>query len=109
MAEATDRRETPMIQAIAWAVVMVVGWVAFAWVATAVPGGLDAVWGWVRALPLLAQVVLWLLLLPWMAALWLSQMAWAPWFRWLLIVSLALATLWTALPPAFGLFGRGRQ
>ena len=103
------KKEAPVLQTIAWAVVIAAGWAGFAWMATVMPGGMDVAWTWVRALPMAAQLALWLLLLPWMAALWLSQTALAPWLRWVLIAGLALATLWSALPPVFASIGRGRQ
>lgn len=60
--------------------------VAFAYYLITNPGALDAVWTWVRALPLLVQLVLWLLLLPWMIALWVWVQPWALVIRLVLVV-----------------------
>ena len=76
-----------------WLAVVVAGWLAFAYTAVASPGGLDAAWEWVRGQSTIAQVAMWLLLLPYLIGLWLSQTSLAPWLRVALIVGLAVGTV----------------
>ena len=95
-----------------WVAVIVAGWIAFAYLAFAAPGGLDAAWSWVRAQLLLVQIAMWLFLLPWMIGLWLWQTSLAPWMRVLLIAGLALGTLllsWRPAPPPSPVANRGER
>jgi hypothetical protein len=97
------------VQTWAWAAFILAGWAVFLYLLLAAPGGLPAAWDWVRSLPLLLQLVMWLLFLPWMAALWISQTSWPLVLRVLLIAGLALATLWISIPPLIRLLtGRRR-
>ncbi len=89
------------LQLLAWAIFIVAGWGVFAYLLLVASGGLTAAWEWVRSLPLLIQLVMWLLLLPWMLALWISQTPWAPAVRIILIAGIALATFWISIPPLF--------
>jgi len=95
----TEEKKGTRTQALMWAAFILVGWAVFAYLVLAAPGGLPAAWSWVRSLPLVIQLVMWLLLLPWMVALWISQTSWAPALRFLLIAGLALATFWISVPP----------
>jgi hypothetical protein len=88
-----------MAVTVGFAVLVVVGWLAFAYVAFGTPQGLAGAWAAVRALPLVAQLLVWLLLLPWMLALWVFQTGWPLWVRVLLILGLAWATYSMAVPP----------
>jgi hypothetical protein len=88
-----------MAQLVAWAAFIVVGWLVFAYLAFVSPGGLAGAWAFVRALPVLVQLLLWLLFLPWMIALWIAQTGWPVWLRVLLVVGLAWATWSMAVPP----------
>lgn len=87
------------LQLLAWAIFIVAGWAVFAYLLLVAPGGLTAAWEWVRSLPLLIQLVMWLLLLPWMLALWISQTSWVLALRVILVAGLALATFWISIPP----------
>ena len=82
---------------IVWLVIVVVGWAVFGYLAFVAPGGLDAAWEWVRDQTLLYQIAMWLFLLPWMGALWISQTGWAEWLRVALIAGVALLTFVLAL------------
>lgn len=50
---------------------------AFGYLMVADPARLVDAWQWVRSLPLIVQIILWALFLPWMAALWVWSMPWA--------------------------------
>jgi hypothetical protein len=84
-------------------VVFAVAWAAFAAALVWSQGSLDAVWEWLRGLPLLAQAVVGLLMLPLVAGLWVWETGWPTVARLVVIGGLALATLYTFLPRS--LFG----
>jgi hypothetical protein len=62
------------------------------------PAALGVVWGWVGALPLPAQALLWLLFLPLTAGLWAWHADWPLAVRVLLVLSLAGWNLLVFLP-----------
>jgi hypothetical protein len=73
---------------------VVVGlWVAFFVLAAASPGTLDDVWAWLRDLPLLLEVGMWVLALPWALSLAVWQSSWADWVQTVLIACFAIG--WT--------------
>lgn len=78
--------------------VFVVAWAAFAYGVLASQGSLDAAWTWINGLPLLLRVVVWLLLLPVALGLWIWHADWALAVRLVLVLGLAIATLYTFLP-----------
>jgi ABC-type amino acid transport system permease subunit len=63
-------------------------------------GSLDDAWATIRGLPLIVQIVVWLLFLPVMAGLWIWETTWPLVVRVLLIVSLAGWNLLVFLPRA---------
>jgi hypothetical protein len=62
------------------------------------PATLDEVSASVRRLPLVAQVVVWLLFLPIMLGLWIWQRAWAPPIRLILLLAIAAWNLFLFFP-----------
>jgi hypothetical protein len=68
-------------------------WVAFFVLAAASPGTLDDVWAWLRDLPLLLEVGMWVLALPWALSLAVWQSSWADWVQTVLIACFAIG--WT--------------
>lgn len=60
----------------------------FVYLMFADPARLTSGWGLVRGLPLLAQIGLWAIFLPWMAALWIWNTGLAPAVR--IVVDLAI-------------------
>jgi len=88
-----------MSTALAFAVFIVLGWLVFGYLAFFAAGGLQGAWQAVRGLPILVQLLVWLLLLPWMMALWIYQTGWALWLRLLLIAGLIWVTYSMAVPP----------
>jgi len=59
---------------------------------------LDNVWHMFRNLPMFAQVLVGLLLLPLIIGLWIWQTPWPLWIRLVLVLGLAWATLYTFYP-----------
>ena len=86
MSEATlpsvDRVARRPLGATIWFVWMVAMWVGFFVLLLA--DRIGGVWGWVRDLPLVVELVLWVALFPWLlgSAVWTSS--WAGWLRLLL-------------------------
>jgi hypothetical protein len=96
----TDRRSVresrPALRVVAvlfWLVIVLVGWAYVGYLSSGTGGGFEAAWAWVEGQTLLLRVVMWLFLLPWMAALWISQMSWEAWLRTATIAGLALLTV----------------
>jgi ABC-type amino acid transport system permease subunit len=63
-------------------------------------GSLDQAWTWIRGLPLLVQILAWLLFLPVMAGLWVWETTWPVLVRVVLILGLAGWNLLVFLPKA---------
>ena len=59
---------------------------------------LDTVWQLFRGLPLVAQIVLGLVLLPLVLGLWIWQTPWPLWIRVILVIGLGFATIYTFFP-----------
>lgn len=68
----------------------VVLWVIFGAVLVVDPSRLLDLGQAVRDLPLVVEVVVWILFLPWMVGLWIWQLGWAAWLRVALIVAVAV-------------------
>jgi hypothetical protein len=64
-------------------------WIAFGAALIWSQGSLDAAWQWIQALPILIQVVVWLLFLPVVAGLWIWETTWPLLARIVLIVGIA--------------------
>jgi hypothetical protein len=86
------RRGRPL-GATLWFLWMVIMWAAFFVLLFA--DRLDGLWSAIRDLPLVVEVVAWVLLLPWMlgTAVWTSS--WPAWLRVLLVVCFAVC--WTLM------------
>lgn len=54
------------------------------------PTRLADAWSWIRALPVVVQLVLWALLLPWMLALWVFSTPWPFLVRFALVLGIVL-------------------
>lgn len=71
---------------------------AFAWYLITNPSMLNQAWKWIRALPIIVQLVLWLLALPWMFALWVWSTPWALAVRIVLVVGTLLFAEYLVFP-----------
>jgi hypothetical protein len=56
--------------------IFVILWVGFVTALLVNPEWLDSLWHWVRALPVAAEIIVWLLFLPIMTGLWIWQSSW---------------------------------
>jgi hypothetical protein len=68
-------------------------WVAFFVLTLASPATLHDAWAWLRELPLLLELGMWILALPWALALAVWQSSWADWVQTTLIATFAIG--WT--------------
>jgi ABC-type amino acid transport system permease subunit len=75
-------------------------WVAFAVGLMWSQGSIDQAWQTVRALPLLVQLVVWVLFLPVMIGLWIWETSWPLILRLVLVVGVAGWNLLMFLPKA---------
>jgi len=76
-------------------------WVAFGAALIWSQGSLDQAWQAVRDLPLIGQIVVWVLFLPVMAGLWIWETSWPIVVRLVLVLGLAGWNLLMFLPKAF--------
>lgn len=70
----------------------------FAYFLLTEPTKLAEIYAWTRSLPILVQLVIWLLLLPWMIALWIWCTPWALPIRLVLVVAALAWTNWLLYP-----------
>jgi hypothetical protein len=75
-------------------VIFVILWVGFASSLVVNPEWLDSLWNWVRALPTVAEVIVWVLLLPIMVGLWIWESSWSDLVR---LLAAAGIVGWTLL------------
>jgi hypothetical protein len=90
------RPESSRAGGLIWLVFMVGMWIAF--FATLFADQLDAVSRWVRDLPLLAELVLWLLAFPWLLGTAVWESSWALLVRALLVAAFAIGWTLISLP-----------
>jgi hypothetical protein len=81
-------------------VVFAILWIAFAAGLIWSQGSLDQAWAAVRALPLIVQIAVWVLLLPVMVALWVGETTWPLVLRLIVVAGIASWNLLIFLPRA---------
>jgi hypothetical protein len=69
-------------------------WVGFAIALVVNPEWLDLLWNWVRALPTVAEIIIWVLFLPIMVGLWIWESSWPALVQ---LLALAGIVVWTTL------------
>jgi hypothetical protein len=69
-------------------------WVGFALALVVNPEWLDSLWNWVRALPSVAEVLIWVLFLPIVVGLWIWESSWPALAR---LLAFAGIVVWTLL------------
>jgi hypothetical protein len=69
-------------------------WVGFAIALVVNREWLDLLWNWVRALPSVAEIIVWVLFLPIMAGLWIWESSWPALVR---LLAFAGIVVWTLL------------
>jgi hypothetical protein len=100
MSEATlpraQRSERRPLGGIIWFAWMLAMWAGF--FALLGADWIDLVWSWLRELPLLVELLLWVALFPWLlgAAVWTSSLG--AWLRVLLVLAFALGWSLVSLP-----------
>ena len=78
--------------------ILAILWLGFAAALVFNPAMLDTVWQSLRSLPIAIQVVVWLLVLPIAAGLWIWESSWPLWIRLVLVIGLGVATIYTFFP-----------
>lgn len=78
--------------------ILTILWLGFAAALIFNPALLDTVWQSLRALPIIAQAVVWLLVLPVALGLWIWESSWPIWIRLILVAGLGFATIYTFFP-----------
>jgi hypothetical protein len=78
--------------------ILTILWLGFAAALVFNQAILDTVWQTLRGLPIVVQAVVWLLVLPVAAGLWIWELSWPLWIRLILALALAIATIYTFYP-----------
>lgn len=94
----TDTRAHPGDQrqrSSSWSTLVTGLWIAFIVLMAFYPEQLDSLWSWLRGLPLAAEIVMWIVALPWAIGLLVWESSWDTWLRVLLVV--LLAVFWTGV------------
>jgi hypothetical protein len=90
----------PNTGANAWFGLMIASWAAFGLLAVTSEQTLAEAWEWVRRLPLAAEIVVWILTLPWTLALAVWESAWGDESRTAVVLLIAAAWTLMAIPRA---------
>lgn len=93
-----DRSRVDQLLGMGLFVLVAVLWAGFAIALIVNQGSLDAAWDWVRGLPLIAQVVVWMAFLPVVAGLWVWHTDWMLIVRVVVIAGIAVANLYLFRP-----------
>ena len=90
------RSERRQLGATVWFVSMLAMWAGFSVLLAA--GRIGAVWGWVRDLPLLVELLAWVAFFPWLlgSAVWTSS--WDGWLRLFLVLAFAFGWSLASVP-----------
>ena len=75
-------------------VIFALRWVGFAAALVVNPEWLDMLWNWVQALPLVAEIIVWVLFLPITVGLWIWESSWPDLVR---LLAFAGIVVWTLL------------
>ena len=104
-----DHTVVPLGNFVGWAAtsglllaVFAVIWLAFAAALVLSQGSLDEAWTTIRDLPLVVQLVIWLLFLPVMAGLWVWETSWPLIVRIVIVLGLGGWNILMFLPRAAG-------
>jgi hypothetical protein len=75
-------------------VIFIMLWVGFVLALIVNPGWLDSIWDWAQSLPILLQVIVWVVFLPIMVGLWIWESSWPVFVS---LLGLAGIVFWTVL------------
>jgi hypothetical protein len=84
----------PRVLSIYAIVIFAMLWVGFAIALVVNREWLDLLWNWVRALPSVAEIIVWVLFLPIMVGLWIWESSWPALVR---LLAFAGIVVWTLL------------
>jgi hypothetical protein len=73
-------------------------WGAFVALLAASPATLDDAYDWLRALPIVWELLMWILTLPWTVAFLVYDSSWAHWLRVLVVALIVLVHLSACAP-----------
>jgi hypothetical protein len=82
-----------------WFGFMAGSWIAFGIAAVANPELLGDIWDWARGLPVLAEIAVWVLMLPWMLGMAVLDASWPALVEGALVAALAVGWTAVSLPP----------
>lgn len=68
-------------------------WFAFGVALIFNQGALDSVWQWLTSVPIILQVILWVVFLPITLGLWIWESDWELWLRLLMIIVIAVVNI----------------
>jgi hypothetical protein len=95
MSDSTFRDVTvPRVLSTYAVMVFAIMWVGFVIVLVVNPELLDLLWNWVQALPLVVEIIVWVLFLPIMVGLWIWDSSWSTLVN---LLGLAGLVVWTLL------------
>jgi hypothetical protein len=79
--------------------ILTILWLGFAAALVFNQAMLDTIWQTLRGLPVVVQALVWLVILPVTAGLWIwEKTSWPLWIRLILVAGLAVATIYTFYP-----------
>jgi hypothetical protein len=68
-------------------------WIAFAVLWIFDSSVLGSIFHWVQGIPLILEIIVWIVFLPWIFSLWILQTSLPLWLRIIIIVAVAFATM----------------
>jgi len=68
-------------------------WIAFAVLWIFDSSVLGSIFHWIQGIPLILEIIVWIVFLPWVFSLWIWQTSLALWLRVIIIVVIALVTM----------------
>jgi ABC-type amino acid transport system permease subunit len=101
ISSAAQPRRVPAPTAVpgtTWFGAMVALWTIFLTLLVVSPETLDDTYDWLRGLPLLAEILMWIVLLPWALAHLVWESSWEQWVRVVVLVLLVTVHLAVSAP-----------
>jgi hypothetical protein len=93
---------TPSSRAGALFGIFLILWFAFGAALILNHGALDGVWQWLTGVPIILQVILWVVFLPITVGLWIWESDWDLWLRLLTIIVIAVVNISVMSPKPAG-------
>ncbi len=102
-AEKTEVRSLPVpthVPGSTWLAAMAGLWGAFVTLLAVSPATLDDAYAWLRALPIVWEILMWIVTLPWTVAYLVYESSWEHWVRVLVVALIATVHLSASAPRA---------